>query len=57
MIGIPVGTIVQLVSGGPNMMVTSMHDQIDGLVQCEWFVDGEVHRDCFDAANLRVIAR
>lgn len=53
----PVGTMVQLVSGGPNMMVAGIRDQSDGAVSCEWFVGEELKRDVFDAVNLRAIAR
>lgn len=55
--GFPVGTIVQLVSGGPNMMVTGIRGQSDGVVPCEWFAGDELNRDAFDAANLTAIIR
>jgi uncharacterized protein YodC (DUF2158 family) len=53
----PVGTMVQLISGGPDMMVDGIRDQSDGIVSCEWFAGDELKRDVFDAVNLRVIVR
>jgi uncharacterized protein YodC (DUF2158 family) len=41
-----------LKSGGPTMTVTSIRDQGDGIVHCEWFAGGELKRDAFDAVNL-----
>lgn len=47
-----VGTLVILKSGGPAMTVTSLRDQSDNFVHCEWFSGNELNRDSFDAANL-----
>jgi uncharacterized protein YodC (DUF2158 family) len=52
---IAVGTMVQLVSGGPKMMISSLRDQFDDVVSCEWFVDSDLRRDAFDLINLVVV--
>jgi uncharacterized protein YodC (DUF2158 family) len=47
-----VGTLVVLKSGGPTMTVTSIRDQSDGVVHCEWFASNELKREAFDIVNL-----
>lgn len=45
------GAVVGLKSGGPRLTVTG-EKRSDGLVTCQWFVDGIQHSDAFDAAML-----
>lgn len=48
-----VGTIVRLRSGGPRMTVKKLGDR--DLVECCWFVDGEIKWGMFPPATIRRI--
>jgi len=43
----PTGTLVQLKSGGPVMTVLDESHPEAELLYVMWFVDVELHRDCF----------
>jgi len=45
------GDVVSLLSGGPLMTVEMTRE--DGFIPAIWFVEGVVHRDCFDPAMLQ----
>lgn len=44
------GDVVSKKVGGPLMTVELT--RTDGLVSCQWFNDGHLHRDCFDPNTL-----
>jgi uncharacterized protein YodC (DUF2158 family) len=48
---IAIGDTVQLVTGGPNMVVE--HHRTDGFTGCVWFFDGEAYREAFPTNALR----
>lgn len=45
------GDVVNLITGGPLMTVELTRD--DGFIPAVWFVNGELHRDCFAADALQ----
>ena len=47
-----IGTIVQLVSGSPNMTVTQANDRI---CSCIWFHEGELKKANFNIEVLKEV--
>jgi uncharacterized protein YodC (DUF2158 family) len=50
----PKGTMVRLISGGPNMTVNDYHD-FDGSVTCVWFSGKKLERGNFARETLVLV--